>query len=1125
MGGLAAGVLDLRFAAGIGSGTAQVACAGASGLQLAAVGGGPGAAQFTQTVPASGPVVDVQLGAVTAAAAYTLALTCNVTPSGGVAYALVYTVAVPAGLVPGSLNWIPSGPGPVGGGQVEGIAGPPANAVAGAVHVVLPHPTNANILYVGTVNGGVWRSDNALAAQPHWTALGDRQVSLSIGALVFDPADANANTLVAGIGRTSSFSRAGGALTGLLRSNNGGASWSPLATSMAGRNIIGLAVDGNRVIAASNSAPSNSCGDRGLFRSIDGGASFTQLSGAQGFAQGLVTALVSEPGAPQNVYAHVDSAEVCSEGAAANGLYRSTNGGANWQKIGTPAMNTLMSVNGRVMRAQALAGGHLAVAIANAQLLGVFHSSSSGTSFTELAFPQTFEGDDAVGIHPGGQGRLHSSIAIDRNNPNLVYVGGDRQPGDFPNSLGARDFSGRLFRGNAVGGGWTALTHNGTSNNSAPHADSRSMAMDAAGRLIEGDDGGVYARLEPASTSGSWISLNGDLQVTEQHDVAFDRIAGVALSGNQDNGSMRQSASSQGLWDALNGGDGGDVAVDALQRAEAGTAVSYSSAQNLSGFSRREYSAANLAVSVSFPELIATDGGPGPAGAFITPISTNQVAGHRLVIGGTNGVYESLDSGDTSTLIAEDVRARSPMSSIAFAYGAEGNPDILYVAACQGPSCIDNDDGVYVRTTLGGPMALVRINNDGRVAQAVVVDKGNPAQAFIFTTAPDGSQALLQTIDTGASWTVVTGDFPASAGVIRSLRHIEAPAGDALVVGADSGVYIAAEAQAYRSWTRLGDGLPNAPVAELDYDPVRNLLIAGTLGRGTHTLSLPRLKANPGWSGVWYDPTFDGQGFQFDVIPETEQLVVAWYTHTPDELPRTRSNQTWFTGVGALANGIANLSVVRSRGTFDAPGNFLSQAGSVRVQFSDCRHASVDYDLNVGGVVKRGHTALVRLSSDAVCEAYRSLGDAAIATLVPPATANGFQYGMTGFWYNPGTDGQGMALEYFPQSQQLLAGWYTYDFNDVSPQGAQPPLWMTALGTVNGNVATMPVTLTRGGGFVAPTPVTNTAVGTLTITVDNCAAVTARYALTIDGQQRSGQFPMQRLTSTSLCRSPAAASR
>ena len=53
---------------------------------------------------------------------------------------------------------------------------------------------------------------------------------------------------------------------------------------------------------------------------------------------------------------------------------------------------------------------------------------------------------------PGNQGAMHFSILADPNNPNLVYIGGDRQdnPAGFPNSIGADDFTGRLFRGDTT---------------------------------------------------------------------------------------------------------------------------------------------------------------------------------------------------------------------------------------------------------------------------------------------------------------------------------------------------------------------------------------------------------------------------------------------------------------------------------------------------------------------------------------------------------------------------------------------------------------------------------------------------------------------------------------------------
>src|SRR5262245_5992241 len=175
-----------------------------------------------------------------------------------------------------------------------------------------------------------------------------------------------------------------------------------------------------------------------------------------------------------------------------------------------------------------------------------------------MDLPQTRESDGhIVGLHPGGQGSIHLSIAVDRNDPNTVYVAGDRQDSPFPNFIGANNFSGRLFRGDttALRGPvpspqWKHLTHSnsitqisggGTANGSAPHADSREMAIAANGDLIEVDDGGIYRRTSPQNNTGDWFSINGNIQTTEFHDVAYDTVSNaILIGGAQDTGSPRQ---------------------------------------------------------------------------------------------------------------------------------------------------------------------------------------------------------------------------------------------------------------------------------------------------------------------------------------------------------------------------------------------------------------------------------------------------------------------------------------------------------------------------------------------------------------------------------------------------------
>jgi hypothetical protein len=102
---------------------------------------------------------------------------------------------------------------------------------AGAINSFAVKPGNANVIWIGSVNGGVWKTTDATSSSPSWTPLTDHEASLSIGALALDPTDANADTLVAGVGTTSSLSGGiGGPLTGILRTTDGGSHWTALGT-------------------------------------------------------------------------------------------------------------------------------------------------------------------------------------------------------------------------------------------------------------------------------------------------------------------------------------------------------------------------------------------------------------------------------------------------------------------------------------------------------------------------------------------------------------------------------------------------------------------------------------------------------------------------------------------------------------------------------------------------------------------------------------------------------------------------------------------------------------------------------------------------------------------------------
>src|SRR5262249_45888718 len=351
-------------------------------------------------------------------------------------------------------NFLTQGPAPSFGPTftVQSGDAPPNGNVAGAVGPVVADPLDANTLFVGTPAGGIWKTTNGGTT---WIPLTDKQASLSIASLSLDPTDPTRQTLIAGTGLTSNgsvcqidvlcrFTGSGGLQNGLLYSRDGGNTWTSLGAAtfagqtlvgslvlQTGQSVTGVAARGNVIVAGTSEASNISFGagnDKNagaLYRSTNGGASFTPISGATGtgLPNGPISSLVGDPNNPNRLYAAVTAPNDSAAALQSTAIYVSNDNGATWAKTfdAKDSGKTIQDKTQTVIKIATGPGGAIAAGVVNlptGSVTGLFWSGNSGATWKPLPLP-------TPALNNGGLAPVNFAIAIDPNNTNLVYVSGD----------------------------------------------------------------------------------------------------------------------------------------------------------------------------------------------------------------------------------------------------------------------------------------------------------------------------------------------------------------------------------------------------------------------------------------------------------------------------------------------------------------------------------------------------------------------------------------------------------------------------------------------------------------------------------------------------------------------------
>jgi autotransporter-associated beta strand protein len=796
------------------------------------------------------------------------------------------------------------GPGPV---YDLGKASPTApSTTSGAIQAILTNPANAADMIIGTTNGGLWSTTNGGTS---WTPLTDNAASLSIASLAYN--STNSSVIYAGIGQTDNglvASQRGAARLGIMQSPDGGATWNALsatqlgplssANSGGGLSVVGVAGytqgSSTTILAATwepwSADKSTGASNYGLYMSVGGGTFSLVNDGTGVMPKGAATSLVGQ-GTVANPY----YVAITADTAASSGVFRSTNGGATWTEV--LSLGTITITNDNRTTSTLGMAGRLAVGPNGSVAVAVFNpyeknrGNPTGGTMLSLELSQTGASGSWIAastvppVNNGGQAPTNLAIAIDPSSSTTVYVAGDSIP-NGPFTLSAYRVS---FSGN--GSTMVPITDSGTADGSSVHADSRVITFDQSGRMVLSNDGGIYALTNPGTGTGSWSSLNGNLQLREAYSVAYDAVSHRLVVAAQDNGVALQNAPGAQAGTLINGGDGIVAAVNDRTYAAEGDSIIYHSAQNFGNLTREVLDSSGKRVNkINFGTPTSTDpiwnfapadfgagsGGdpdnPVPSGVKELPFSSQLIlnrADPTKIALGTNFVYVTTDdlitSGSTTPLTnVVDVTAQ-PKGLIggvsALAYGVYGynaaiDPDGGTALLVGANGKYDDNPSVRVAPSLWYSATA----GEGTLTKLTTYSGGIPT-SMVF-----GSQSKFFYVADGATlWTSVNGGTTITAandnvlangtnlnvGTPTAVEFINKNGVNALLVGglnAWNGTVGSVNSTSpiavslvdangnLKPGSPFGSGLPNTFANQIVFNPTADVLAVSLYGRGIWTM-------------------------------------------------------------------------------------------------------------------------------------------------------------------------------------------------------------------------------------------------------------------------------------------------
>ncbi len=631
-------------------------------------------------------------------------------------------------------------------------------------------------------------------------------------------------------------------------------------------------------------------GGSGIWRSLDGGGSFTKLSGPSG----TIYSIIQDP----------NNSDIILASSSNGRVYRTTDNGNTWTNALVQSNRQFYDLDFKPGNSNIVytAGRNGAMYQSNDN--GVTWSAVSGPWNTSRTIMFAVTANDPEYIYvlqedSGGFGALYLSVDGGANwttqssdaagNNNIMGYSlnekGGQAPRDMDIIVNPADktevhVAGIMtFKSTDSGVNWTQTTH-WVLSNPLPfvHADIDQLIYHGS-KIYVASDGGIFISSDGAS---SFVDKTTGLGIRQFYRISASTTeVGRVAGGSQDNGT---GVLVSGVWYDFMGADGmepcilnndDDVVIGSIQF----------------GALRKSNNAGQSLGSIS-----QTQGGAN--GEWVTPLERDPNLSN-VIYQGKLQLYKSTNAGGSWTTIS-NFSGLGNMDEIRI---APSNSNIIYVA--YGSNLRKTSDG-------GATWETVNLGGLGNTINYINI---HPTNADHIILAINGSNRFIESQDGGTTWASIRHNLPniGSRSVV-----FDGTANNGIYVSLSKGVYFKDDSSP-TSWTLMDTGLPNADVQELEI--VNDKLYAGTYGRGLWELTIP------------------GMGYTMNINAELDSCISQG---TPDSLDDAFTFIVNPNGMGLGATYSISGDITASNiayGTSYVADNggtgFLKQDGGVKVIITD----------------------------------------------------------------------------------------------------------------------------------------------------------------------------------------------